>query len=101
LKKEVYFDERALEDFKKFPERVQDEFYAIIEILEEKGFLEEPSGKKLVGYENIYEMRVISNGVWRALYRYDEGKIIIIKTVFHKKSQKTPLSEIKKALRRK
>lgn len=49
--------------------------------------------------EGVYEMRALHNGnIYRAFFIFDDGNIVILFNGFQKKTQKTPESEIKKAL---
>ena len=50
--------------------------------------------------DGIYEMRIESEGkIFRILFIFDEGNIIVLLNVFQKKTQKTPKKEIEKAIR--
>lgn len=49
--------------------------------------------------EGVYEMRSTHKGnIYRAFFIFDNGNIIILFNGFQKKTQKTPESEIKKAI---
>lgn len=50
--------------------------------------------------EGVYEIRVEYNGnIFRVFFIFDDGNIVILFNGFQKKTQKTPLSEINKALK--
>ena len=50
--------------------------------------------------DGIYELRVNHNGnIYRAFFIFDEGSIVMLFNGFQKKTQKTPESEIKKAIK--
>ena len=68
-----------------------------IEILRKEGKLEFPCVKKL--NNKLYEVRLDFKGNWRIIYSYVNKNIIIILTVFQKKSQKTPRKEIDRAIK--
>ncbi len=58
--------------------------------------------KKFVKHirDGIYELRTEYGGnIFRVFFIFDEGKIIVLFNGFQKKSQKTPLTEIDKALK--
>lgn len=47
-----------------------------------------------------YELRVSWNGnIYRLFFIFDEGQIVVLFNGFQKKTQKTPIAEIKKALK--
>lgn len=49
--------------------------------------------------DGIYEIRAAHNGnIYRAFFIFDEGNIVMLFNGFKKKTQKTPESEINKAL---
>ena len=56
--------------------------------------------KTIEGTTNLYEIRVEHNGnIYRIFCCFDEGNLVILFNAFQKKTQKTPASEIKRALR--
>lgn len=56
--------------------------------------------KHLTGTDGLYEIRVKSGSdIYRVFCFFDEGQIIILANGFQKKSQKTPTSEIERALK--
>ncbi|EKE05687.1 MAG: hypothetical protein ACD_19C00182G0015 [uncultured bacterium] len=95
MKKVIRFDKRAEKEFKKFGSVVQAKIKAIIDILARDGKLIEPFSKKIDKY--LFEIRIVSEGQYRLLYAYLIGEYIIILSAFQKKTQQTPLKEIKKA----
>lgn len=56
--------------------------------------------KSIEGTTNLYEIRVEHNGnIYRIFCCFDEGNLVILFNAFQKKTQKTPASEIIRALR--
>lgn len=50
--------------------------------------------------DGLYELRISWNGnIYRLFFIFDEGQIVVLFNGFQKKTQKTPASEIKKALK--
>ena len=50
--------------------------------------------------DGLYELRASHNGnIYRAFFIFDEGNIVMLFNGFQKKTDKTPQSEIEKALR--
>lgn len=57
---------------------------------------------KFVKYikEGLYELRTEYGGnIFRVFFIFDEGNIVVLFNGFQKKTQKTPVSEIEKALK--
>lgn len=54
----------------------------------------------MTGTDGLYEIRVKQGSdIFRIFCFFDEGKLIILANGFQKKTQKTPKSEIEKALK--
>jgi phage-related protein len=100
VKKVILLDKRAVKELHKFPRTVQLKFRALFNILESEGVLEEPFAKKLTGKSGLFEIRVKYQGQWRALYAYMKQRQIIILPAFRKRTQKTPIQELRKAEQR-
>jgi phage-related protein len=50
--------------------------------------------------DGLYELRMEYNGnIYRVFFIFDEGNIVVLFHGFQKKSQKTPIPEIEKALK--
>ena len=50
--------------------------------------------------DGLYELRISYNGnIYRIFFIFDEGRIIVLFNCFQKKTQKTPETEIDKALK--
>jgi phage-related protein len=98
MKKTVCLDDRAKREIGKFPLAAQIKTTALLQALERDGFLHEPYAKKL--NDDLFEIRIKSKGQWRVLYAYLLQTEILILSAFHKKTQKTPISELTKAKQR-
>jgi phage-related protein len=52
------------------------------------------------GTNGLYEARIqLGSNIWRVFCFFDNGKLVILLNSFQKKTQKTPKSEIDKALK--
>lgn len=50
--------------------------------------------------DGVYELRIEYNGnIYRVFFIFDDGAVVVLFNGFEKKSQKTPLAEIEKALK--
>ena len=50
--------------------------------------------------DGLYELRISYNGnIYRIFFIFDEGQIVVLFNCFQKKTQKTPETEIDKALK--
>ncbi len=89
------------EDFlRKQPEKVQDKIFKVIEAIETLERVPQNYLKAIAGTKGLYEARIsLFSNIWRVFCFFDEGKLVILLNGFAKKTQKTPKSEIAKALR--
>lgn len=56
--------------------------------------------KHMEGTDGLYEIRVqTGNNIFRIFCFFDQGKLVVLANGFQKKTQKTPKSDIEKALR--
>lgn len=98
MKKEILYDKNALKELLKFDKPVQQEFFALLEVLETEGQLEIPEAKKIT--KNLFEIRIQYSGQYRGLYAYIKNNKIVILHCFKKKTQRIPLKDIKIAKQR-
>lgn len=94
--KKTYIAVKLVRDFiVAQPPECQAQYVVMVDRLETDGFLIEPFAKKLEA--GLFEMRIRRGRQVRVLYCYDEGDLIIGIHAFVKKTQKTPLRELKYA----
>lgn len=89
------------EDFlKKQPVKVQDKIYKIIEAIEILERVPSTYLTAITGTKGLYEARIkLGSNIWRVFCFFDKGQLVILLNGFVKKSQKTPVQEIAKAIR--
>ena len=91
-----YFDEF----FDKQPRKVQEKLYWSINILRTVEDIPRNHLKALAGTNGLMEMRTQFGGnIYRVFCFFDEGKLVVLANGFQKKTQKTPKSEIDKAIK--
>lgn len=74
----------------------------VLQLIEELDIIPKQYFKKLIGTNDIYEIRVqFGSNIFRLLGFYDGDNTIILTGGFIKKTQKTPRQEIKMAEQRK
>jgi len=74
----------------------------VLSLVEDLQLVPKPYFKKLVGTEDIWEVRIeLGNDIFRLLGFFDKGNLVVLTNGFTKKSQKTPPNEIALAEKRK
>ena len=67
--------------------------------LREFGYLRMPEAEKVEGYENLFAIRIMTDGNERFFYAYDDGINIYVLHAYEKRTPKIPQSEINQALK--
>ena len=96
--KRIFFDKNAARELQEFDIGVQKEFRVYIAMLASKGRLEFPEARKID--KKLFEIRVNQEGIYRGFYAYVKENYIVLLHFFQKKTQKTPLTNIKVAKQR-
>lgn len=86
---------KGLKKIEAFSVEVQIRMTAIMKVLSQDGYIAEPYGKRIDA--ELFEIRIRHKGQYRAIYTYFWKNDVIILSAFKKKTQQTPLKEIKKA----
>lgn len=97
--KDVFIHPSAQKEIKACSKEIREEFYQLFKELHSLGKLEYPKGKKLRNYD-LFEIRIQKQEAYRGIYCYYKNVIVVL-SVFQKKSQKTPQKEVEKAVKRK
>jgi phage-related protein len=86
--------------FKKQKPKVKEKIIWTFRIIETLHQIPTDYQKHLEGTDGLYEIRVQQGSdIYRIFCFLDKGKLIVLANGFHKKTQKTPKSEIEKALK--
>jgi len=97
----VFFYKDYFEEFyNKQKQKVRDKIIWTFTIIETIHKIPEDFLKHVEGTEGLYEIRVqAGGGIFRIFCFFDERKLVVSINGFQKKGQKTPRSEIEKALK--
>jgi phage-related protein len=98
---EVELLEEAVDFVRSLPIKMQAKIQRTIALLKEFGYLlPEPHSKKIKGHKDLYELRVKSGSdICRLFYFYWKDKIYIVTSGYSKKSNKTDINQIERAMR--
>jgi len=81
-------------------EKVKEKIFWIFLLIEEVQHVPETYLKHLEGTDGLYEIRIqFASDIFRIFCFFDEGKLVVLANGFQKKTQKTPKTEIVKALK--
>ena len=86
--------------FDKQRQKVKDKILWTFRIIETQKHIPTDYFEHLTGTDGLYEVRVMQGSdIFRIFCFFDERKLVILANGFQKKTQKTPKSEIEKALK--
>ena len=86
--------------YKKQKQKVRDKIIWTFRLIESQRQVPDDYLKHIEGTEGLYEIRVqLGSDIFRIFCFFDKGKVIVLANGFHKKTQKTPKSDIIKALK--
>lgn len=72
----------------------------VLELLKQVDRVPEKFFSPMTGYDGLYEIRIeYQSNIYRVFCCFDEGKLIVLFNGFQKKTQKSPMNEIEKAMR--
>ncbi|MHC1704990.1 MAG: type II toxin-antitoxin system RelE/ParE family toxin [Tenuifilaceae bacterium] len=86
--------------FNKQKKKVKDKIIWTFRLIETLRLVPEDYLKHIEGTNGLYEIRVqFGSDIFRIFCFFDKGKLVVLANGFQKKTQKTPKSEIEKALK--
>jgi phage-related protein len=86
--------------YNKQKQKVKDKIIWTFRLIERIKQIPEDYLKHIEGTNGLYEIRVQQGSdIFRIFCFFDEGKLVVLANGFQKKTQKTPKSEIEKALK--
>jgi phage-related protein len=86
--------------FSKQKQKVKDKIIWTFKLIETIQQVPEEYLKHVEGTNGLYEIRVkLGSDIFRIFCFFDEGKLVVLANGFQKKTQKTPKSEIERALK--
>ena len=92
-----YFDDF----FKEQPLKVRTKIIKVLDIIEQIERIPVTYLKYIEGSDGLFEIRVqLANNIFRIFCFFDGNKLVVLLSGFQKKTQKTPIGEIEKAIRR-
>ena len=81
-------------------QKVKDKIIWTFRLIETRQKVSEDYLKHIEGTEGLFEIKVQQGSdIFRIFCFFDEGKLVVLANGFQKKSQKTPKTEIEKALK--
>jgi phage-related protein len=94
------YKEYFTEFYEKQKQKVKDKILWTFRVIETLKQVPQDYLKHMEGTDGLYEIRVQQGSdIFRIFCFFDEGRLVVLANGFQKKTQKTPKSEIEKALK--
>lgn len=95
----IFYENYFIEFYQKQDEKVKEKIKYVLELIKQVDKAPEKFLKHITGTNGLYEIRIeYKSNIYRVFCCFDKGKIVILFNGFQKKTQKTPKSELEKAL---
>jgi phage-related protein len=96
----IFHRDYFLDFFNDQTEKVKDKIEHVLFVISVADRIPAKFFQHLTGTDGLYEVRVEFQGnIYRIFSCFDEGNLVVLFNGFQKKSQKTPTTEIEKALK--
>lgn len=100
VRKIIFYENHFIEFYQKQNQKVKGKIQYVFEIIKQVDRVPEKFLKHLSGTNGLYEIRVeYQSNIYRIFCCFDNGRLIVLFNGFHKKTQKTPKTELEKAER--
>lgn len=99
-RKVVTYKDYFKEFLRKQPVAVMKKIIWVLELIEDLEKIPETYLKHIIGIEGLYEIRINSgSNTYRIFCFFSGNSLVILMNAFQKKTQKTPKTEIQKAIK--
>lgn len=96
----IFYKDYFEKFFLKQSSKVKAKIIWTIELIEDLEKVPENYLKHIESTNGLYEIRIrLGKNIFRIFCFFDQGKLIILANGFQKKTQKTPITEIQKAIK--
>lgn len=96
----VFYGTHFLTFFNEQPEKVKQKIDYVLFVLTVAERIPPKFFRHLEGTDGLYEIRVeFQNNIYRIFCCFDDGKVVVLFNGFQKKTQKTPITELDRALK--
>jgi phage-related protein len=96
----IYFKDYFLDFFEQQSEKVKEKIDHVLFVVTVADRIPQKFFSHLEGTNVLYEIRIEFQGnIYRIFCCFDKGNLVVLFNEIHKKSQKTPLKELDKAVK--
>lgn len=96
----IFHGDYFLDFYRKLDIKVKQKIQYVFELIKQVDRVPEKFLAPMTGYEGLFEIRIeYESNIYRIFCCFDQGRLVVLFNGFQKKTQKTPIKEIEKAMR--
>jgi len=96
----IFHGEYFLDFYKNLDAKVKSKIQYVFELIKQVDKVPEKFLAPMTGYEGLFEIRIeYQSNIYRVFCCFDKGRLVVLFNGFQKKTQKTPMEEIERAMR--
>ncbi|MEI6755119.1 MAG: type II toxin-antitoxin system RelE/ParE family toxin [Paludibacter sp.] len=96
----IFYEEYFIEFYKTLDFKVREKVKYVLELIKQVERVPEKFLAPMTGYEGLFEIRIeYQSNIYRIFCCFDQGQLVVLFNGFQKKTQKTPKTEIDRAMR--
>ena len=101
MNRQIIFHGNSFLDFyKNLDNKVKEKIKYVLELIKQVDRVPTKFLAPMSGYDGLFEIRIeFESNIYRIFCCLDKGQIVVLFNAFQKKTQKTPKTEIEKALK--
>jgi phage-related protein len=97
----IFYEDYFIEFYQQQDDKVKSKIQYVLELIKQVDRVPEKFLKHLTGTDGLYEIRIeYQSNIYRIFCCFDKGQLVVLFNGFHKKTQKTPKSELEKAIKK-
>jgi phage-related protein len=96
----IFHGDYFLDFYKDLDIKVKSKIQYVFELIKQVDRVPDKFLAPMTGYDGLFEIRIeYQSNIFRVFCCFDEGRLVVLFNGFQKKTQKTPKTEIDKAMR--
>lgn len=96
----IFYGDYFINFYKELDIKAKQKIQYVLELVKQVDRVPEKFLSPITGQNGLYEIRIeFQSNIYRVFCCFDEGKLVVLFNGFQKKTQKTPTTEIEKAMR--
>ncbi|MBN2767195.1 MAG: type II toxin-antitoxin system RelE/ParE family toxin [Paludibacteraceae bacterium] len=96
----IFYQNHFIDFYKELNPKVKEKIKYVLELIKQVERVPEKFLAPMTGYEGLFEIRIeYQSNIFRVFCCFDQGQLIVLFNGFQEKSQKTPKTEIERAMK--